>query len=119
MDSEHDGGSAPGNQGRIRWWLSHPVLFAFCVGALLGFSFAFALPPTWATEGTPDSLLVTILWPAKRAGQDFGGGFSLLPLLMAGIGPYAGNALIYGGFFSVVAAASRTFRKPEEPPTIR
>jgi hypothetical protein len=105
----------------MRIWRSHPVLFAFTVGALIGLFNATILA---SAEGTFSVLMhpgLVMLWPTSViAMTDLGAPPAFVRLLI--VVALVSNALLYGFVFAVpvvlVGAFRRSFGTPEKPPSI-
>jgi hypothetical protein len=106
---------------KVRMWRSHPVLFAFAIGAALGFSNAAIL---MFTEGILKVLmnpLLVILWPTSIFGMEDLGGPPAFTRFLIFIS-LVGNSVLYGFLFATpigfMVAVRRSFGTPEKPTSI-
>ena len=103
-------------------WRSHPVLFAFAMGATLGLLTAVVLMSTVGTLKIPMNPLLLMLWPTSIVGlTDLGGphAFTMFLIFMGVVT----NAFLYGFVIAIpvglVITIRRSFGKAEKPTSIR
>jgi hypothetical protein len=104
----------------MRMWRSHPVLFTFGVGAIIGISVAAALMFTVGHFSVLTNRFLLVLWPTSILGA-FAHGPRTFTLFVVVV-ELVSNALLYGFVFAIPVgfsvAARRSFGEPEKPPSI-
>ncbi len=105
----------------MRMWRSHPVLFAFIIGAFLGILNATILASTLGVSNVLMHPRLVMLWPTSVVAMtDLGGPPAFVRLLIAIA--LVTNAALYGVAFAIpvgiVVAIRRSFGTQEKPPSI-
>jgi len=102
-------------------WRTHPVLFAFTVGAFLGLLMATILASIAGISSVVMHPVLIALWPTSViAMTDLGGPPAFVKLLIV-IALFS-NAILYGLVFAIplllLIAFRHSFGEPEKPPSI-